>query len=478
MKSFWAIVKLTYRNAIRSHIFQLLLLVLLLCVALVPTTVRGSVNAADFLQISIFYSLSAISFVLSLSSIWIGCFVMTQDVEGYQLHMVVTKPVSRIKIWFAKWTGVCLIHLLLLFLASLATYFIILWNFDKQDYPQSELDKVRAEVMVGRRVFKPERPDYDAMAREMIKQRIDQLRREGRDVDTSPEAQDRMLAEKRREIMSRSTELPFNNWRNWKFTNLPEKLERPMFLRYRPYVGKVSSKDQRMTRGLWFVGVPKMKKDSNGNVFQTTDKDKSASYEVFLYPLAAAPEQVMSGVFHEKKLDSKWGVITPDNEVHFRYLNADDQQGAQFFQEADGPKLLVEVTGFGANYARAVLVIALGVIMLAGLGCAFGGFMSMPTAVFVVISYLLFGSLAVYILNQSYVSGVGDQMARLIANVLLKVVIPLQVFDVTGLVSHGELVEFAYVGRILYYYFPRALVLFALGIFMYRRRELGLIIRK
>ena len=29
MKAFWAIVKLTFRNAIRSHIFQLLLLLLL-----------------------------------------------------------------------------------------------------------------------------------------------------------------------------------------------------------------------------------------------------------------------------------------------------------------------------------------------------------------------------------------------------------------------------------------------------------------
>ena len=32
MKSYWAIVKLTFRNALRSHIFQLLLLLLLLAV--------------------------------------------------------------------------------------------------------------------------------------------------------------------------------------------------------------------------------------------------------------------------------------------------------------------------------------------------------------------------------------------------------------------------------------------------------------
>jgi hypothetical protein len=69
-------------------------------------------------------------------------------------------------------------------------------------------------------------------------------------------------------------------------------------------------------------------------------------------------------------------------------------------------------------------------------------------------------------------------MARFIANVLMKLIIPLQVFDMTNLVSKGELVEFSYIGKLLYFYFPRALVLYAFGIIMYRRRELGLIIRK
>ena len=35
MKSYWAIVKLTFRNALRSHIFQLLLLLLLLAIVLI-----------------------------------------------------------------------------------------------------------------------------------------------------------------------------------------------------------------------------------------------------------------------------------------------------------------------------------------------------------------------------------------------------------------------------------------------------------
>lgn len=476
MKSFWAIVNLTWKNAARSHVFQLLLLVLLLCVACVPTTVRGGVAASDFIQISIFYTLSAISFILALSAVWIGCFVMTQDIEGYQLHMVVTKPVSRVKIWFAKWLGVSLIHLVLLVVAATATYFIVLWNFEKQDYPKAELDKVRAEVMVGRRVYQPVRPDFDAIAREVLKRRVIELQSKGQPVDLSPEGQDKMFAEIKRMVISRNTELPFENIRTWRYENLPKNPDKPIFLRYRTYIEKISSKGQRMTRGLWLLGVPRFRQGQEDKA--AAQNRNSKDYDIYFFQLSAGLEQAMSGVFHEKRLDPKWGFITPQQEVYLRYLNVDDTKSAQFFQEADGPKLLIAVTGFGANYTRAVLVIGLGIVMLAGLGCAFGGFMSLPTALFVVISYLLFGSLSSYILGQTYVSGIGDQMARLVAGILMKLVIPLQVFDMTSLVSKGELVEFSYIAKLFYFYFPRALVLYALGIIMYRRRELGLIIRK
>ena len=295
MKSFLAIVNLTWKNAARSHVFQLLLLVLLLCVACVPTTVRGGVAASDFIQISIFYTLSAISFILALSAVWIGCFVMTQDIEGYQLHMVVTKPVSRVKIWFAKWLGVSLIHLVLLVIAALATYFIVLWNFEKQDFPKAELDKVRSEVMVGRRVYRPVRPDFDAIARNAVKQRVVELQRKGQPVDLSPEGQDKMFAEVKRMIISRNTELPFENVRTWRYENLPKNLDKPVFLRYRTYIEKVSSKGQRMTRGLWLLGVPRFRQNQQGAAAQ----DKAGKdFDIYFFQLSSGPEQVMSGVFH------------------------------------------------------------------------------------------------------------------------------------------------------------------------------------
>ena len=105
--------------------------------------------------------------------------------------------------------------------------------------------------------------------------------------------------------------------------------------------------------------------------------------------------------------------------------------------------------------------------------------LTLPTAIFVAVSYLMFGSFAVYMTNLSYVAGTADHIGQFIAKVLLLVVIPVQAFEVSGLVANGEIVELAYFWMLFKSYFIyRALPLFLLGMILYRRRELGLVIRK
>lgn len=477
MKSYWAIVKLTFRNALRSHIFQLLLLLLLLAVIVIPTTVSGDGTAGGFIRVSLLYSLSAISSLLALSSVWLGCHAMTQDIDHYQLHMVSTKPVSRIKIWLAKWTGVCLVHLVLLLTAAMTMYFIILYKYGQQDFPQSEREKIRNEVMVGRRVFWPEKNDYEAASRELVKERINQLRTRNPEFDSSPSVQESMLEDARRDVLTSESELEFERPREYLFKGLPAGLDKPLFLRYRPYVGRVDSKGQRMTRSMWYVGIPRAKeKKPAASVFEQEQEER---YEYEPQPLSEYPEQVMSGEFHEKVLPASWKVIAPDQTVRFLYINADDMREKHYFQPLDGPNLLVEVSGFFENYMRSVAVIALELLILCGIGCTFGGILTLPTAIFVAVSYLMVGSVSVYMANLSYTAGTATHIGQWIANVLLRVVIPIQVFEVSGLVANGEIVELTYFWMLFKSYFlSRALPLFLLGMILYRRRELGLVIRK
>ena len=148
MKPFFAIVSLTLKNAVRSHVFQLLLLVLMLCVGIIPLSIGGG-SALDFVRVSLLYSIWSIVVILALASLWLGCFIMAQDVDSYQLHMIVSKPISKVTIWLGKWTGVNLINLLLLLVSGVFIYGIIMYRYNNSDFPAEEREKIRNEVMVG-----------------------------------------------------------------------------------------------------------------------------------------------------------------------------------------------------------------------------------------------------------------------------------------------------------------------------------------
>jgi len=81
MSAFFAIIKLTCRSAIRSNIFRFLLFLLILSVFILPNTIKSDGSAIGFIQIILQYSLGFVSFILSLSAIWIACSEVCSDLE-------------------------------------------------------------------------------------------------------------------------------------------------------------------------------------------------------------------------------------------------------------------------------------------------------------------------------------------------------------------------------------------------------------
>ena len=453
----------------------LLMLVLLLAVVFIPGTV-GAGTASDFIRVTLLYSLSAVSLILALSSLWLGCYTMTHDVDSYQLHMITSKPIDRITIWLAKWVGVNVINLLLLLLSSGVIFAIIQYRFNNSEFAPAEKEKIRNEVLVGRRMYPASKPDYAFQVRERTKQMIARLQSQGVKLDLSPEGIERIQKAAQLEVVSGDSELKAGKTRGWVFENLPEKIDKPIFFRYRPYVDKVASEGQRATRVQVLVGMPRViNPGEQKNIFE----DDKSTYNIIPVALSAYPEQVKSGEFHEKVLKPEWNIVAPDNKIFVYAFNGDPKGSTQFYQPADGPKLLIEECGFFSNYMRAVSVIALELLILSGLACAFGGCMSMPTAIFVVVSYLLFGSFAVFMTGLDYVNGTADHVGVFISKLILTVVIPLQAFEATGPVAGGELIEWSRIFYLGFHYFIcRAVPIFIFGIWMYRNRELGLIIRK
>ncbi len=486
MISLWAIVKLTCRAAMRSHIFHLLLFLLILTIVILPNTVLGDGTASGYIQVSLKYCLGAIGFILSLSTIWVSCFTLSSDLETYQIHMVLTKPVSRVKVWIGKWLGVVLMHGMLLLVSSGIVYGLILWQFYNKPFSPEEKARIENEVLVGRRVFLPDLPDIDAKVKEEFKQRIAYLKSAQAEnfQNLSNVEKRKMLRELRKQIVAQLGEVkpgPTNS-RYWDYKGVPKDLKTPLYFRYRIYVGKISSKEQRETDGSWSVKI---------FVPENEEKDRKPGEEVkmreIFVPRSAYPEREMCGVFHEMALTP--AVVDKDGTVTMVFTNFDREQKPVYFQAADGPKLLINAGPFWENYLRAVFMTFLRILFLAGLACAAGGLLSMPTAVFVVFSYLLIGICASYIINIEGEFSDDDELtqyeawhetaARVISHSILWGIIPMQKFEVSDSVANGELIEFSYMARIvLEFFILRGAPIFIIGMLLYRRRELGTIIRK
>ncbi len=475
MKAFLAIAGLTIRHAVRSHIFQLLLGLLLLCVVLIPGT-AGDSTAAGFIQVSLLYSLSTVLLILALSSVWLGCFVMCHDVDSYQLHMVISKPVSRVTIWLGKFSGILAINTVLLVISTATVFGIVMWKFNQAEFSPEDRARAENEVLVGRRVYLPEAKDIDHMTRLSLNEKHARMRAAGQALpEDTPQAREKEYMEVRRQAEALQGELLFGRTKTWRFAGLPPDLQSPLYLRYRSYVGRVHHEGQRMTNGVWAVRVP-LRKEEKATEFQA---GKTLGFQTFWTALTPQPESVRTGVFNEKTLRGEWRLVAPDGTLEVAFQNMDPRGQKLFFQPADGPKILLKVASFGENYCRCVLVMFLELVILTGLACAAAAFLTMPTAIFVVISYLLFGSFASYMAETSFFGGAADYLGYYVGKLVLLVVIPIQKFAVTEMVSQGELIEMSFIGGlILSYLVLRALPLFLFGIWMYRRREMGLVIRK
>jgi len=562
MIALFAIVKLTCKSVIRSHIFQILLAVLLFTIIVLPITLVGDGTALAQIQISLQYCLGAVSFILSLSTIWLSCFAMSHDIENYQIHMLISKPVSRVTIWIAKSLGIIIIHTFLLILSAFLVYILILcqfkdqmflyyiqwplgvvmglsglifvvvlalwvnnsflkffnlkflnkgkdnviffdlllktgliafavlviasstfvamrWQFDRKAFSLLSKAKIKSEVLVGRRVYMPQFPNIKKRVNKKYDKMIQDLAKKQRNI--SPTKQSEIRKDIYKQTLARLGEVKAGSPKFWYYKGLDPHTQTPIFLRYRAYIGKVSSENQRETYGIWGA---KFFMTSNNPIKK---KQKNVEVKSAFGSLTPSAVNIMGGVFNEMVLTPD--IISPSGNAIIGFTNFDPQRKTVFFQLNDGPKLLVKVTGFIENYCRAIFIMFLKLLFLTGLSCAIGGIVSTSVGIFSVISYLLFGAFSTYLIDfenkmldmggPATAQSLQDLIGSFMSKALMIFIIPMQNFEISSLLSGGELIELTMIGKlILLNVLLKGVPFILLGIWLYKRREIGLVIKK
>ena len=514
MHSFLAIVKLTCRSAVRSNVFRTLLVLLILSVLLIPNTILGDGTARGFIQLILEYSLGFVGVILLISSAWVACAEIATDVETGQIHLIAVKPVSRPVILLGKVTGVLLIHAVLLLIASAIVYGFVMYQYVRQDFPESERQSVENEILTGRRLYRPKLPDFKEDAVQALEEQLQTAKDQNRMQDyqtlmekmSGPERR-KTLEAKEKELRIRRGDVEPLNLITWEYEGLPENCREPLFLRYRVYFSDSSSQNQDSTYGAWVLHRFVLPQSEAGTADAEASEDKKDVSKYVEEYLTLPPEEmktisttefgIQDTIFRVQGAPESIRKNTPadlmgritqsliaDGKLKISFCNFDQSGKKLMFQEPDGPFLMVRETGFLNNYLRAVLMLFLAVAASTLIAGALAACFTLPTSIFMMAAYGLTSVFATYILKTLKTSDPAtmswdDRMAQVLSHVMNWLLVPFQDFFLTSQLASGQLVEFSQAGSLFFYNLVcRAIPVFLIGMLLYRRRELALAMKR
>lgn len=354
MRRVLAICGLTWRAAFRLRLFWVIVVLLFVCVAGLPLLITDDGTAQGFTQIILTYTLTVISALLGLTTLWTACGTLARDIEECQIQVVAVKPVSRWQIWFGKWLGLVTMNALLLALSGACVYGLMQWRAKR--LPVEQQLELRNEVLVARGSAREISVDKD-IVQETDRRLAERLKENPISTADLPEVKRNILEQVRAEYQV----VPPGFMRQWKVTlPEPERLRgKPLQLRIKFNASDGSTLGTFV--GLWQVGVP-----------AKTQLWRSE-------PMSLAPE-----AFHEFEIPAD--LYEPDGTLTVTFVNSN--QIALLFPLEDGFEALYPVGGFAGNFVRGLVVLFCWMVLLATIGLSASTFLSFPVAAFVSLAML------------------------------------------------------------------------------------------
>ena len=153
MQRIFAIAWLTWKAALRFRLFLVIAVFLLAAVVGLPLIIKDDGTARGFTQILLTYTLSAITGLLGLSTLWLSCGTLARDIEECQIQVVATKPIARWQIWLGKWLGIVTLNAALLAISGACVFGLLQWRAGH--LPAAEQKVLREQVLVARGSARP-----------------------------------------------------------------------------------------------------------------------------------------------------------------------------------------------------------------------------------------------------------------------------------------------------------------------------------
>lgn len=359
MQRLLAISWLTWKAALRFRLFIVVAVLLLGAVVGLPILIKDDGTARGFTQILLTYTLTTITALLGLSTLWLACGTLARDIEECQMQVVATKPIARWQIWLGKWLGLMSLNAVLLGLSGGSVYALLLYRATK--LPEAEQRVLKNEVLVAR-----------GSAREAS-------------MDQEIEAEtDRQLKERVAKSPVAITDLP-------QVRKMIQERIKAEFQQVAPGIGRIWRIDLGYAKSylagrplylrLKFNSAEKSPSGTFGLLLQVGEPKKTQLWAT-REPLSLAPD-----TFHEIEIPP--GLFDEQGIITIAALNPNN--ATLLFPLDEGMEVLYRESGFGLNYLRGLGIIFCWMALLATLGLAAASFLSFPVAAFCSLALLLMG---------------------------------------------------------------------------------------
>ena len=358
MQQLLAIAGLTWKAAFRFRLFLVVAVLLLASVIGLPLLIQDDGTARGFTQILVTYTLSAITGLLGLSTLWLACGTLARDIEECQMQVLATKPVARWQIWLGKWLGIMTLNAALLALSGISVYGLLEWRASR--LPAAEQRVLRSEVLVARGAAREKNHDADI------------------DADTEKALQERLktnpvekadLAEVRKQIREQVKAeyqlVPSGYTRQWQIDlGHPKSYFQDLPLQLRVKFNSAQKSTSGTFTGAWQVG------DATTTNFWRSEA------------MSLAPD-----TFHEFPIPAN--LCDAQGRLTIVFLNPNDT--SLLFPLDEGMAVLYPEGGFALNFARGLGIILCWMALLTALGLTAASFLSFPVAAFFSLAMLLVG---------------------------------------------------------------------------------------
>jgi len=450
MQKILAIAWLTWKAALRFRLFAVIAVLLVLAVVGLPLIIKDDGTASGFTQIILTYTLSAVTVLLGISTLWLSCGTLARDIEECQIQVVATKPVARWQIWLGKWFGIASLNAALLVLAGACIYATLQWRASK--LPAQEQAQLRQQVLVARGSARPANvdADIDTETEEILQKRLKQNPLTTADV---AEVRNQIRAQVKSDYELAPPGVP----RGWTIDLGSAKnflRDKPMQLRVK--FNAANHNPSGTFIALWQVGDP-----NSTNLVQFA-------------PMSLAPD-----TFHEFTIPPN--LFDANGKLTIVFLNPNNI--SLLFPTEDGIEVLYPESTFTINFIRALGIIFCWLTLLSAIGLMAASFLSFPVATFFSLAMLAMafsgGTLAENVgLGVPTPGGPAIPMSQVVMNDFYKVILTVlglaESFSPIDAVSTGRSIPWSELGAAFVQIVLLLGGIFAVaGIVLFNRRELA-----